>query len=240
MTKATICSIAVGESYYKNFLSLVDNLLEYNSPHLDFLLVTDIVGQHPGCSIININNDSHKLFIKHGNRNEFNFNLKYLPIKYSYQNNTQCIIFIDSDWQLYKKFCINKMLNFIEVFMDSGADFIFERPHPIGSCKKDNQLFWRHKINLYELKNTNKYDNAHVVNEQFLVFKNSDKIKIFVDSWEKKNTICLDNNIRPWAEGVEIGMSYTDAGMVAVNKYHHILKECFTFLSKSGQQHIRW
>ena len=247
MINTTICSIAIGKDYQDSFYRLIDNICIQDSLHshkikLNFLCVTDTDNNMSNsCKNINIANSNHKLFYRHGHRNEFNFNLKYLPIAASSaQNDTDCIIFIDSDWKTNGNFQIDKVRLFIDTFMQSDSDFVFERPHLISGCKKENRLFWRHKVDLYNLKNTNKYDNAHVVNEQFLVFKNNKKMSIFVDSWKKRNIICLENNIRPWAEGVEIGMSYTDAGMLAINNHHKIMSECFKFQSKDGRTHVRW
>tara|TARA_B100000085_G_C18559679_1_gene519017 strand:+ start:2464 stop:3207 length:744 start_codon:yes stop_codon:yes gene_type:complete len=247
MINTTICSIAIGKDYQDSFYRLIDNICIQDTSHnheikLNFLCATDTdQNVSTSCKNINIANDNHKLFYKHGHRNEFNFNLKYIPIAASsLQENTDCIIFVDSDWQIHDNFKIDKVRSFIDRFMKSNADFIFERPHPIGGCKKDSRLFWRHKVDLYNLKKTDKYDNAHVVNEQFLAFKNNNKMHLFIDSWQKRNIICLENGIRPWAEGVEIGMSYTDANMIAVNNYHKIMSECFQFQSKDGKTHVRW
>ena len=246
MINTTICSIAIGKNYQDSFYRLVDNIRaqdvsQNNKIKLSFLCVTDTdENVLASCKNVNIVHDNYKLFYRHGHRNEFNFNLKHIPIAASALDDTDCIIFVDSDWMTHDNFKIDKVRLFIETFMKSDADFIFERPHLISGCKKDSRLFWRHKVDLYNLKNTNQYDNAHVVNEQFLVFKNNKKMPIFVDSWKKRNTICLENNIRPWAEGVEIGMSYTDAGMVAINNHHKIMSECFKFQSKDGRTHVRW
>ena len=242
MTKTTICSIAIGKEYQDSFYKLVDDICKQDTTNLNFLCITNTRNNiSPNCKNINIENDNHQLFHKHGHRNEFNFNLKYLPISASSkEKDTDCIIFIDSDWKTHKNFQIHRVKSFVDTFMKSDADFIYERPHTIGGCKKDSRLFWRHKVDLYNLKKTDKYDNAHVVNEQFLAFKNNNKMHSFIDSWQKRNIICLENGIRPWAEGVEIGMSYTDANMTAVNNYHKITLECFQFQSKDGRTHVRW
>lgn len=238
MTKIVFCTIAAGEVYQKMFANFIDKV-STNNLDINFLCVIDKdhAPLNNKCQYINIPSD-HKIFIQHGYRQEFNFNLKFLPIKYSHEYSADYIIYIDADWQAHDNFCMSKVYKFLDKIQD--YDLVYERPHPILGCKNQRDLFWKHKAQLYNLYETTVYDNAHVVNEQFLVIKNTDKVKIFVDSWEQRNIICLENHVRPWAEGVEIGMSYTDAQMSTISNYHNIMKECFTFKSKGGKEYIRW
>ena len=121
-------------------------------------------------------------------------------------------------------------------------DFYFERPHSIGTSKLnlDNNCFWKHKISPYRLLETTKYDNAHVCNEQFMIFKNNEKLERFVESWSEKNQFCIENNVWTFAEGVEIGMSYVDAGMAVRYTNFSTINDCFEFNDISGNLHVRF
>jgi hypothetical protein len=81
---------------------------------------------------------------------------------------------------------------------------------------------------------TRKYDDAHVVNEQFMVFKNNDKFKIFCDRWKERNDFGIQNNIWAFAEGLEIGMSAIDANMTMNWQLMRSLKQCFRFKNNTG------
>lgn len=240
MIKITFSTISVGTQYQDIFYALVDKISQY-SDGINFLCVVDKAPEkmHDKCSYKYIDNNE-TIFIRHGHKLEFNFNLKYIPLQYASEYDSDYIVFIDSDWHLHKDFHIDKVWQFFETINKTDYDLIYERPHTIGGCKTNKDIFWRHKAKLYDLYNISQYDNAHVVNEQFLVFRNTYKLQKFVDAWRKRNIICLENNVRPWAEGVEIGMSYLDAGMKPFSGYHNLLHRCFTFRSKGGQEYIRW
>jgi len=127
---------------------------------------------------------------------------------------------------------------FVEI---ENVDFIYERPHSIGSSKWDiEKCFWRHKVEPYGLLKTNFYDNAQVVNEQFLVFKNNQKLKVFVQKWKERNEFGVKNDIWAFAEGVEIGMSAVDAKMVMDWKKMFELRNFFKFVANTGVTHIRF
>ena len=87
---------------------------------------------------------------------------------------------------------------------------------------------------------TDKYDSGHVCNEQFLAFKNNDKLTVFCEKWKERNEFGVENNIWAFAEGLEIGMSVIDADMNFSWTELHYLKSCFIFTSNSGQEYIRY
>lgn len=170
--------------------------------------------------------------------NYFNYNLKYLAIKAAYELDTDYIIYVDADWEIFNHYHPSK----IDKFLDNNhLDFYFERPHLIGTSKNDlNNCFWQHKIEPYKLFNTNTYDHAHVCNEQFLIFKKSTKLKVFIDAWEYRNQFGIDNNIWAFAEGVEIGMSSVDAGLNSQYTFFSEINNCFKFNDVSGNSYIRF
>ena len=74
----TFCTIAIGEKYINNTLNLIKSLNEHSDKH-HFVVVTDNDNLNvKNTTFITINKEI-KLFIK----NSFNYNLKYIPIKFS-------------------------------------------------------------------------------------------------------------------------------------------------------------
>ena len=98
------------------------------------------------------------------------------------------------------------------------------------------------KIYDYEILEYDKWDNAHCVNEQFLVFKNNYKFNFFVKRWEQFLWYTIANDIRNYADGFEIGISALEAGMSWEYSgiFNNFLTECFAFHTKGGDLHIRF
>ena len=121
-------------------------------------------------------------------------------------------------------------------------DFCFERPHSIGDGKtQDNTMFWKHKRDFYDLLNTTDFDEGHVVNEQFLIFKNNDKLKEFCLFWESLSERASEGNLWAFAEGVEIGMSAAITKMsYEYYGWQRILNNCFNFTSLDGTFYKRF
>jgi hypothetical protein len=229
-----ICTIAVGDEYYNNFKIFIE---DFNRLNLDvnFIVVTD----KEKIDFDNVKTfsltENDIPFVNIGYRKEFNFNLKYLPLKYAAEQDSNFVFFVDSDWKINKEITRQKIFNFLNFFGDSNYDFLFERSLPIKNAKTNLNSFWSHKVKLYDLNQTDEYDEGHVANEQFLCFKNNEKLKTFVKFWEEKNEICLSNNVRPWCEGVEIGMSSAKAKMKISPYKFKEMENCFSFQSKSGK-----
>jgi|688.fasta_scaffold168200_2 hypothetical protein len=234
--KYVYCTIAIGEKYLKSAIKFAEKLNEKSITH-KVLIITD--GNHKevkNTSFVKFNNNEVK-FIK----NYFNYNLKYIPIMESLKLDFDFVLFFDADWDLFNGYNESKLLSFLESFKNSNLDFIYERPHSIGDTKRDpHKCFWRHKVEPYGLLNTTRYDKAQVVNEQFLVFKNSPKLKTFVNKWKERNEFGVKNDIWAFAEGVEIGMSAVDANMNMDWKKMYELKDFFSFVANTGVTHIRF
>lgn len=230
------CTIAIGGKYLSSAINFAKRLNEKSKSH-KILIVTDGNPKEiDNVTFIKFNNNEVK-FIK----NYFNYNLKYIPIMESLKFNYNFIMFFDADWDLFNGYNENKLLTFLESFKNSNLDFIYERPHSIGDSKRDpNKCFWKHKIEPYGLLKTTRYDKSQVVNEQFLVFKNNPKLKIFVNKWKERNDFGVKNNIWAFAEGVEIGMSAVDANMNMDWKKMYELKDFFSFVANTGVTHIRF
>jgi hypothetical protein len=82
----------------------------------------------------------------------------------------------------------------------------------------------------------NKWDEAHVVNEQFLVFRNNWKFRYFVRRWEEFLWYSIKNNIRNYPDGFEIGVSALESEMKwNYDAFRHLIPDCFEFHDKSGK-----
>ena len=236
MIKYIYCTIAVGEKYYKSAISFAKTLNEKSKNH-HVLIVTDG----------NIQDIKNVTFIKFNSnettriKNYFNYNLKYIPVLESSKLNYEFVLFFDADWSLYNGYSEDKLISFLNSLKNSNLDFIYERPHSIGASKRDlKNCFWQHKIEPYGLNKTNVYDNGQVVNEQFMVFKNNQKLKVFANKWKERNDFGVKNDIWAFAEGVEIGMSAVDAKMNMDWKKMFELREFFSFVANTGVTHIRF
>lgn len=229
------CTIAIGEKYLNSALKFVKDLNSISKTH-KVLIVTDIdLDPIDNCVFHKISNDE-VLFIS----NYFNYNLKHIPIKICSELDYQFVFYFDSDWEIDDLYEESKVLNFLKIFDGSDIDFFFERPHYIGAKHDLSTCFWRHKIEPYKLMETIKYDNGHVCNEQFLAFKNNDKLKIFCEKWKERNDFGVEKNIWAFAEGLEIGMSSIDAEMNFSWLGLQNLNSCFKFTSNSGIEYKRF
>jgi hypothetical protein len=231
------CTIAIGDEYLKSAIDIATTLNKYSDTH-HILIVTDKEYENfKNTSFVKIPNE-YVLFIK----DVFNYMLKFYPLYLSNRLEYDYVIFIDADWRVretYNKDSVDSMLGYME---DKQLDILFERPHGIGKGKYDGiNCFWYHKIDFYKLKETNEYDEGHVCNEQFIVFKKNDKFNLFVNKFKELYKISTDAELWPFAEGLEIGMSMAHSKM----KYdfigwQHFVKEMYEFNSKDGGLNIRF
>jgi hypothetical protein len=219
------CTIAIGKKYFDISIEFAKQLNKISKNH-KVLIVTDQKSKNiKNCEIQKVP-EHLTLFYPNGC---FNYNLKYYPIKLASESQNDVVIYFDADWMVGPDYKESKIESFIEFFTNSEFDFLFERPHGIVGKHDWNNCFWRHKIEPYKLMETDKYDSGHVCNEQFLVFKNNDKLKIFTDAWDNRDKFSVENNIWPFAEGLEIGMSSVDANMNFSWNGFHFLNSCFMF-----------
>jgi hypothetical protein len=225
MKKHIYCTIAIGEKYYNSSIEFVKSLNKISKNHYVIIVTDQKTKKLKNCKFVKPDNNL-TLFYPNGC---FNYNLKYFPIKTAIEFDTDYIFYFDADWMIGPSYSEEKITNFINWFHNSEFDFCFERPHFIGAKHEWNNCFWRHKIEPYKLMETDFYDRGHVCNEQFLAFKNNDKLKVFIDAWDKRDKFSVENNIWPFAEGLEIGMSSIDADMKFTWNGFHFLNSCFMF-----------
>jgi hypothetical protein len=235
--KYCFCTIAIGETYYNSAINFAKKLNVLSNNH-HYIIVTDnIKDEIPNTTFVQIPNNE-VLFIGR----YFNYNLKYYPIKCANNLEFDYIIFVDSDWKLKDTYNETSIIKLFKFMNEKNFDFLFERPHLIGDGKHDgSKSFWRHKIEFYDLLNTDIYDKGHVVNEQFLVFKNNEKLKLFIDEWERLKNIATYDNLWPFAEGVEIGMSSALSKMNGnYQEWEQFIRNFFQFETVDGRIYDRF
>jgi len=231
------CTVAIGDLYVQSAITMAKRLNEKSTSHHMLIATNKEYEEVDNLTYVMLPEDS-VLFT----RNIFNYNLKYYPLYVANQMDYDHIIFIDSDWRIrdeYDENNIHRMLNFMD---EQNIDMFYERPHSIGAGKHDgNQCFWRHKRDFYKLLETDVYDTGHVCNEQFMVFKKSDKFNVFVNKWKELYEMAAEADLWGYAEGVEIGMSYTHANMVATHtNFEHFIRAMYEFTAISQQIYIRY
>lgn len=181
---------------------------------------------------------------------DFNLNLKSLSLKHIIEfeknnpnNKHDYVIFIDGDWGVYSGFSEDKILNMLNFMDENDIDCLFERPALIRTHKQNpSESFFEEKLYDYNVFDHEKWDNAHCVNEQFLVFKNNWKFRFFVQKWESFLWYSIANDIRNYPDGFEIGVSILESDMKYEfsNVFSAYLIDCFYFYTKTGLLYIRY
>ena len=236
--KYTICSLAIGEIYFNNIIKTFNDIC-VRTVIPNFVIVTDIMYLSTDSRIKIVNVGDHPITTL--DKKFFNYNLKFLPIKESCQLNTDFVIYVDADWGMLDTYDEPRLSKLFNHMIENNIDFVFERPHTLGPGKNQGkECFWWHKIIPYELDKTTKYDTADVCNEQCLIFKNNNKLKIFVDFWEKMYKKCYELSVWPFAEGVEIGMSTIEANMKCDWRPMQMMGRTFYFYAKNGGYNERY
>lgn len=236
--KYIFTTLAIGDSYLKNATECYTEYSEKCSA--DFNITTN--ENHPVGSKVNL--DIIKLDRYDDGNAGFSFflNLKVLSLKYCLDKGYDYIIYNDADWRMTDNFSEDKVFRLFNHMENNSVDFLFERPALIGSHKKDlNQCFFTRKLQDYHVFEHTKWDEAHVVNEQFMVFRNNWKFRYFVRRWEEFLWYSIHNNIRNYPDGFDIGVSALDAEMKwDWNSFRGFLPGCFEFHDKSGNLHVRF
>lgn len=231
--KYAFVTLATGDRYLESAKMLSVSLNDKSNSHV-MVIATNLEVAEQKNTIFHKIPDGTKLTTGKA----YNYNLKYYPIKCAVDYDV--VIYVDADWRLHENFSEAKVLNFLDNFLKSDMDFLFERPHKIGPSKKSDSCFWRNKIAPYNLLETSEYDDCDVCNEQFLVFRGGEKLKLFCDFWEKRCRYLESIDGWAFAEGVEIGMSAKDANFKSTHSFFPELVECFKFNSVSGQLYERF
>lgn len=166
----------------------------------------------------------------------FNLNLKALAIKACVESKQEFnyLIFIDGDWHIGEEFDENKIFTLFANMEAGEIDFVFERPAKIGDYKSNNyeNCFFMDKLIDYKVTDHPLWDDAQVVNEQILAFKNNWKLKVFAQKWEQMLWYTIANNIRNYPDGFEIGVAALESRMSYSYYMFPVLNNCFYFYAK--------
>ncbi len=236
--KYIFTTLAVGESYLSNASKCYTEYSEKCSA--DFNITTN-----EKCEVgSKVNLDLIKLDKYHDNGVGFTFflNLKVLSLKYCLDKGYDYIIYNDADWRMTENFSEDKLFNLFNRMEQNNLDFVFERPALIGGHKADmSNCFFDRKLKDYHVFEHTKWDNAHVVNEQFMVFKNTWKFRYFVRRWEEFLWYSIHNDIRNYPDGFDIGVSALEAEMKwDWNLFRECVPNSFEFHDKAGNLHVRF
>lgn len=237
--KYLFTTLAVGDSYLDNAIDCYKKLGKVLS-NCNFNITTNIKLNN----IDSINFNYFSLDKYHDDKPGFSFylNLKVLALKYALDKEYDFVIYNDADWRPTENLQENKILQLFEYMNANNYDLLFERPAQIGYYKQHfDECYFKEKFHDYNVFEHNKWDNAHVMNEQFFVYKVNWKYRFFVRRWEQFLWYTIANDIRSYPDGFEIGVSAHEADMVAdYDQWRAIIKDCFEFFDKSGNKHIRF
>jgi len=236
--KYIFSTLAVGDLYVKNASECYSKYSEKCSG--DFNITTNEI-----CEVgSKVNLDLFKLDKYEDGNPGFSFylNLKVLSLKHCLDKGYDYIIYNDADWRMTDNFSEDKLFNLFNYMENNDLDFLFERPSKIGDHKKDmSNCFFDRKLIDYHVFEHTKWDEAHVVNEQFMVFKNTWKFRYFVRRWEEFLWYSIHNNIRNYPDGFDIGVSALEAEMKwDWNSFRSFIPNCFEFYDKLGNLHTRF
>jgi|694.fasta_scaffold05682_22 hypothetical protein len=129
----------------------------------------------------------------------FNYNLKFLALKNAFQKSTsEYIIYIDSDFVFNDSYEELKIQNFLEECKRERFDIVtplFSSGHREAYDEK------------YDVLEFDKNDSIFTFQEGFIVFRNTFKLKYFIDKWEELYWKLQNNKVPQIAEGLEIGIA---------------------------------
>jgi len=191
-----------------------------------------------------LNLDIIKLNSYHCSKGAFSFhlNLKSLALKYCLDKNYDYIVYFDSDWAPTEKLKEENFYNLFEYMEKNNLDMLCERPAPIGGHKRNmSQCFFQEKIHDYHVLEHDYWDDAHVFNEQFMVFRNNYKFRFFTNRWEQFLWWTIANDIRNYPDGFEIGISALEARMnYDYHNWKGYISDCFKFYDICKNLHYRF
>ena len=252
--KYCITTLSINEEYFKESLNFFINLHDKTKDCLLNITTTDKdlekINEYTGLSlddfylkysrlkITTLESFNHKITYQtqsEGNGFVFNVNLKVLSLKscFNLKFDFDYLVYVDGDWQISDGFDESKLIRLFTEMNEGDIDFAFERPARIGDDRvKPETSFYRDKIYDYDILDHDLYDEAHVANEQILVFKKNWKLKVFIQKWEQMLWYSVANGIRNYAEGFEIGISALESKMKWSWTMLPILSNCFYFYTK--------
>jgi hypothetical protein len=231
-------TLAVGNSYVLNALQSFERLSKL-LPNASFNITTTSDVKH---NLINIDRFKLDKLTDSGPGFAFHLNLKSLALKYCIDKSFDMIVYLDADWCPTEKLSEDNFNNLYNYMLSNNIDMLCERPAQIGYYKnKPYECFFNEKLIDYRVKEHDYWDEAHVFNEQILIFKNNYKFNFFANRWEQFLWWTVANNIRNYPDGFEIGVSALDAKMkYDFDQWRTLAQGIFKFKDKQGNEHIRF
>jgi len=232
-------TLAVGDSYVEAARKFYSDL-ESKTTQCDFNITTNV--KIPSTERINYDYFTLDRYDDGDAGFSFFLNLKALSLKYALDKGYDYVIFTDADWSTADGFSEEKILSLFQHMEEENIDALFERPNEIGYNKEHfDECYFKEKIQDYHVMEHNKWDRAHVLNEQFFVVKVGWKYRYFVRRWEEMMWYSIANNIRNYPDGFEIGVAALEAELESdYNKWRGLVKNCFVFYNKQGEPYYRF
>lgn len=236
--KYLFTTLAVGQEYLDNAIECYSNI--GSKTNCDFNITTNV--DLPNTERINFDYFTLDRYHDTGAGFSFFLDLKCLSLKYALDKGYDYVIFNDADWRITENFTEDKILSLFNYMEKNDLDLLFERPGKIGYYKdKPESCFFQDKLNDFHVYEHNKWDDAHVTNEQFLVFRVNWKFRYFVRRWEEMMWYSIANNIRNYPDGFEIGVAALESEMkYDYDQWRALIRDCFKFNSKDGKEFIRF
>jgi len=235
--KTIVCSVLINEEraeenrYDLRTKLLIESTLKFTN--FDILIVTDIPDR------FNYNNDRviikdfHKEFPDEPKRvdNLFNYNVKRLPIKicsnldydYVFYNDCDCF-FSDWDEDSFKQ------------MIDEGYDVYYATFYPHHTVndqlsKPESHPKTKERIDKVKDIITDDMLDAVLAVETRMLYKNSDKLKVMIDTWDLLAKRCVETDNRVNPESTWFCMAHQKAKMKAtgVNRNIKLATMCNMF-----------
>lgn len=245
--KYCFTTLAAGEKYVNIATKLFQDLRE-RTTQCDFFILTD------DTELADLGERIYIDYVEGPVRAPntlFLYNLKSLAfkhvVKHEKLNGKQYdyVIYIDADWYVDEGFTEDKILDLLNYMEEEDLDFSFERNAYVRQSRvfdSTKEAFFLEKLQEYDVMDYERWDDARVPNEQFMVFRNNYKFRVFVMKWEMFLLYSMKYEINNHAEGFEMGVSAHEVGMdkYNYNLFYRFLSGCFYFFNSSGVKHTKF
>jgi hypothetical protein len=206
--KFLFTTLAIGENYLDDVLGSYI-LLNKKLEHFNFNITTNI-------DVKNIEKINFDVFTMNDYtlQNSFNSNLKVLSLKYALDKNYEFLIYHNSNVKFKNDLTEEKLITVFEMMRKNDYDVLLNSKSIIEIEKsKDKDSLYFHRLEEYNLFKYRKWDQSHIIDESFMIFKLNWKFKVFVAKWEQFLWYNIVNNKNSTPSGFESGISMEEAGI---------------------------
>jgi hypothetical protein len=224
MISYAYAKLAIGDSHSCgfNFFDQTVQFTEEKNRHNDakVFVVTDNIKDVRVENFIkkNITEEQYPFFMKNAEKRyyHFNFSLKVLAFELCLNNtDSEYIIYTDSDFLLHEDYSEEKFQKFLEGIKEDGCEIFSPISNKIDVLDENHFITKYYHPYSFKMKNydLSKYLERDLFSydEKFLVLKNNNKARVFVDRWKELYWYMVENEILQYADSLEIGMSSYDA-----------------------------